>query len=50
VSTMAGVSLVGPRGDEASIVQVAIDLQEHALGIPADGWSPGADARSAPLD
>ncbi|MGH9299431.1 MAG: hypothetical protein ACRDZT_05895, partial [Acidimicrobiales bacterium] len=30
----AGVSLVGPRGGEASLLQVALDLQCHALGVP----------------
>jgi aspartyl-tRNA(Asn)/glutamyl-tRNA(Gln) amidotransferase subunit A len=29
-----GVSLVAPRGGEAVVTQVAIDLQEHALGLP----------------
>jgi aspartyl-tRNA(Asn)/glutamyl-tRNA(Gln) amidotransferase subunit A len=29
-----GVSLVAPRGGEAPLVQAAIDLQEHALGVP----------------
>jgi aspartyl-tRNA(Asn)/glutamyl-tRNA(Gln) amidotransferase subunit A len=33
-----GVSLVAPRGHEAPLIQVAIDLQEHALGVPA--WAP----------
>ena len=31
-----GVSLIAPRGREAALTQVAIDLQEHALGIPDD--------------
>lgn len=35
VSWSVGVSLIAPRGREAPLVQVAIDLQEHALGIPA---------------
>ncbi len=30
----AGVSLVAGRGREAVAIQAAIDLQEHALGIP----------------
>ncbi|MDQ6812038.1 MAG: amidase [Actinomycetota bacterium] len=38
VSWDVGVSLVAPRGDEASLVQAAIDLQEHALGPPV--WAP----------
>jgi aspartyl-tRNA(Asn)/glutamyl-tRNA(Gln) amidotransferase subunit A len=29
-----GVSLIGPRGAEAAVVQAAIDLQEHALAPP----------------
>ena len=33
-----GVSLVAPRGLEAVAIQAAIDLQEHALGVPR--WSP----------
>ena len=36
VSWSVGVSLVAPRGREAPLVQAAIDLQEHALGIPGD--------------
>jgi len=36
VSWSVGVSLVAPRGREAPLAQVAIDLQEHALGIPGD--------------
>jgi aspartyl-tRNA(Asn)/glutamyl-tRNA(Gln) amidotransferase subunit A len=34
VTWEAGVSLVAPRGSEAPLVQAAIDLQEHALGVP----------------
>jgi Asp-tRNA(Asn)/Glu-tRNA(Gln) amidotransferase A subunit family amidase len=30
----AGVSVIAPRGREAVAIQVALDLQEHALGIP----------------
>ncbi len=36
VSWTVGVSLVAPRGHEAPLIQTAIDLQEHALGIPGD--------------
>jgi aspartyl-tRNA(Asn)/glutamyl-tRNA(Gln) amidotransferase subunit A len=36
VSWSAGVSLVAPRGHEAPLIQAAIDLQEHALGVPLD--------------
>ncbi len=31
-----GISLIAPRGREAPLTQIAIDLQEHALGVPAD--------------
>ena len=42
LSWCVGVSLAAPRGREASLTQVAIDLQEHALGIPAYpiSWAP----------
>jgi aspartyl-tRNA(Asn)/glutamyl-tRNA(Gln) amidotransferase subunit A len=43
VSWNVGVSLIAPRGQEAPLIQTAIDLQEHALGIPGD-----PAARSAP--
>ncbi|MBV9802562.1 MAG: amidase [Solirubrobacterales bacterium] len=36
VGWSVGVSLAAPRGHEASVTQIAIDLQEHALGVPAD--------------
>lgn len=36
VSWNVGVSLIAPRGQEAPLIQTAIDLQEHALGIPGD--------------
>jgi aspartyl-tRNA(Asn)/glutamyl-tRNA(Gln) amidotransferase subunit A len=39
VTSSVGVSLVAPRGHEAPLIQAAIDLQEHGLGVPA--WSPG---------
>ena len=29
-----GVSLVAPRDREATVIQIAIDLQEHALPVP----------------
>jgi aspartyl-tRNA(Asn)/glutamyl-tRNA(Gln) amidotransferase subunit A len=41
VTWQAGVSLIAPRGREASLVQVAIDLQEHALGVPAAAAEDG---------
>jgi len=28
-----GISVIGPRGADATVLQVAIDLQEHALGM-----------------
>ena len=40
VTWEAGVSLIAPRGGEAPLTQAAIDLQEHALGIPE--WAPAA--------
>jgi aspartyl-tRNA(Asn)/glutamyl-tRNA(Gln) amidotransferase subunit A len=40
VTWQAGVSLIAPRGQEASLVQVAIDLQEHAIGVPATDVRP----------
>jgi aspartyl-tRNA(Asn)/glutamyl-tRNA(Gln) amidotransferase subunit A len=36
VTWSAGVSLIAPRGHEAPLTQIAIDLQEHDLGIPGD--------------
>ena len=36
VSWSVGMSLIAPRGHEAPLTQIAIDLQEHALGIPGD--------------
>jgi hypothetical protein len=38
VTWEVGISLVAPRGREAAVTQVAIDLQEHALGVPE--WTP----------
>ena len=34
VSPRAGVSLIAPLGEEAAVIQAAIDLQEHALPAP----------------
>lgn len=34
VSWQAGVSLIAPSGGEQALTQIAIDLQEHQLGIP----------------
>jgi aspartyl-tRNA(Asn)/glutamyl-tRNA(Gln) amidotransferase subunit A len=42
VTWEAGISLVAPRGGEASLVRAAIDLQEHALGAP---WWPIPDGK-----
>jgi Asp-tRNA(Asn)/Glu-tRNA(Gln) amidotransferase A subunit family amidase len=36
VEWSVGISLAAPRSREASVTQIAIDLQEHALGVPAD--------------
>lgn len=36
VTWSVGMSLAAPRGNEAQLTQIAIDLQEHALGIPDD--------------
>ena len=38
VTWSAGVSLIAPRGGEAGLIGAAIDLQEHALGVPR--WTP----------
>jgi len=35
-----GVSLIAPRGREAVVTQAAIDLQEHALGLPSYPAAP----------
>jgi aspartyl-tRNA(Asn)/glutamyl-tRNA(Gln) amidotransferase subunit A len=40
VSWSVGVSLAAPRGREAPLIQTAIDLQEHALGIPGGPGQP----------
>ena len=40
VTASAGVSLVAPRGHEVPLVQAAIDLQMHALALPADVPTP----------
>jgi aspartyl-tRNA(Asn)/glutamyl-tRNA(Gln) amidotransferase subunit A len=39
VSWSVGISLAAPRGNEAPLTQIAIDLQEHALGVPDDPLS-----------
>ncbi len=38
VTWQTSVSLIAPRGREAALIQAAIDLQEHALGVPE--WTP----------
>jgi len=38
VSWQIGISLVAPRGCEAPLLQAALDLQEHELGVPALAW------------
>jgi aspartyl-tRNA(Asn)/glutamyl-tRNA(Gln) amidotransferase subunit A len=37
VTWEVGVSLIAPRRHEAPLVQAAIDLQEHELGVPEPG-------------
>jgi aspartyl-tRNA(Asn)/glutamyl-tRNA(Gln) amidotransferase subunit A len=39
ITANVGLSLIAPRGHEAPLVQAAVDLQEHGLGVPA--WRPG---------
>jgi aspartyl-tRNA(Asn)/glutamyl-tRNA(Gln) amidotransferase subunit A len=39
VTWSVGMSLAAPRGHEAPLTQIAIDLQEHALGVPGDPLS-----------
>lgn len=34
VTWNVGISLIAPRGHERPLVQAALDLQEHALGVP----------------
>jgi len=38
VTESVGISLVAPQGCEAPLIQAAIDLQEHGLGVPV--WEP----------
>jgi aspartyl-tRNA(Asn)/glutamyl-tRNA(Gln) amidotransferase subunit A len=49
VAWATGVSLVAPRGREAVVVQAAIDLQEHELGIPEWRVSEESDQPSGSL-
>ncbi len=42
VSWSVGISLGAPRGQEAPLTQIAIDLQEHLLGIPGDPLAQAA--------
>jgi aspartyl-tRNA(Asn)/glutamyl-tRNA(Gln) amidotransferase subunit A len=46
VSWSAGVSLIGARGGEAGLIQAAIDLQEHQLGVPH--WTPPLSESQSP--
>jgi aspartyl-tRNA(Asn)/glutamyl-tRNA(Gln) amidotransferase subunit A len=41
VTPHVGVSLIAGRGQEAELVAAAIDLQEHALGVPR--WRPSGE-------
>jgi aspartyl-tRNA(Asn)/glutamyl-tRNA(Gln) amidotransferase subunit A len=43
VSWSVGMSLTAPRGNEAPLAQIAIDLQEHALGVPGDPLAQAAE-------
>jgi aspartyl-tRNA(Asn)/glutamyl-tRNA(Gln) amidotransferase subunit A len=38
VTWETGISLIAPRGREPDLIQPAIDLQEHGLGVPV--WVP----------
>ena len=38
VTSTVGISLIAPREHEAPLIRAAIDLQEHALGVPV--WQP----------
>jgi aspartyl-tRNA(Asn)/glutamyl-tRNA(Gln) amidotransferase subunit A len=42
VTWSVGMSLAAPRGHEAPLTQIAIDLQEHALGVPGDPLAEAA--------
>ncbi|MBV9605134.1 MAG: amidase [Solirubrobacterales bacterium] len=39
VTWSTGISLAAPRGREAPLTQIAIDLQEHGLGVPGDPFA-----------
>jgi aspartyl-tRNA(Asn)/glutamyl-tRNA(Gln) amidotransferase subunit A len=45
VNWEVGVSMIAPRGQEATLIQAAIDLQEHALGVPE--WPDRSESRIA---
>jgi aspartyl-tRNA(Asn)/glutamyl-tRNA(Gln) amidotransferase subunit A len=45
VTWQTSVSLIAPRRAEVSLIQAAIDLQEHELGIPE--WEPPGNIPSA---
>jgi aspartyl-tRNA(Asn)/glutamyl-tRNA(Gln) amidotransferase subunit A len=47
VTWEVGVSLIAPRGREATLLQTAIDLQEHALGVPE--WPDRSESRTSRL-
>jgi aspartyl-tRNA(Asn)/glutamyl-tRNA(Gln) amidotransferase subunit A len=42
VTWSGGISLIAPRGHEAPLTRIAIDLQEHALDPPGDPLGRGA--------
>jgi aspartyl-tRNA(Asn)/glutamyl-tRNA(Gln) amidotransferase subunit A len=46
VSWSAGISLIARRGGEREMIQAAIDLQEHELGVPH--WTPPLSESQSP--
>jgi aspartyl-tRNA(Asn)/glutamyl-tRNA(Gln) amidotransferase subunit A len=46
VSWSAGISLIARRGGESELIQAAIDLQEHELGVPH--WTPPLSESQSP--
>jgi aspartyl-tRNA(Asn)/glutamyl-tRNA(Gln) amidotransferase subunit A len=48
VTWQTSVSLIAPRRAEVSLIQAAIDLQEHELGVPE--WVPPAKLHAAGTD
>jgi aspartyl-tRNA(Asn)/glutamyl-tRNA(Gln) amidotransferase subunit A len=46
VGWSAGISLIARRGGESEMIQAAIDLQEHELGVPH--WTPPLSESQSP--